>query len=107
VVLGFTFAAFRGSGRPTGSSPVVGEQTVTNQKNRYQSSRPKRVKSLTTAFELRLPDGMNPPVPELTVLIDKVTTNRRTGDCELYIRKILGFKHRDKRDGTSKSERGK
>jgi hypothetical protein len=40
---------------------------------------------------------MNPPVPEVTVLIRKVTTNRRTGEYELHIKKILGFKHWDKR----------
>jgi hypothetical protein len=57
----------------------------------------KRLKSVTAPFELRLINGMNPPVPEVTVLIRKVTTNRRTGEYELHIKKILGFKHWDKR----------
>lgn len=48
-------------------------------------------------FELRLLKGMNPPVPEVTVLIHKITKNRRAGEYRLYIKKILGFKHWDKR----------
>ena len=54
-------------------------------------------KRVTTPFELRLINGMNPPVPEVTVLIHKVTTNRRSGEYELHIKRILGFKHWDKR----------
>jgi len=54
-------------------------------------------KRVTTPFELRLINGMNPPVPEVTVLIHKVTTNRRSGEYELHIKKILGSKHWDKR----------
>jgi hypothetical protein len=57
----------------------------------------KRLKSVTAPFELRLINGMNPPVPEVTVLIRTVTTNRRAGEYELHIKKILGFKHWDKR----------
>ena len=57
----------------------------------------KRLKSVTTPFELRLLNGMNPPVPEVTVLIHKVMTNRRAREYELHIKKIIGFKHWDKR----------
>ena len=49
-------------------------------------------------FELRLLNGMNPPVPEVTVLIHKVT---KTTCVLLYTsctsEKVLGFKHWDKR----------
>jgi hypothetical protein len=48
-------------------------------------------------FELRLLNGMNPPVPEVTVLIHKVTKDRRTGEYQLHIAKVLGYKHWDKR----------
>jgi hypothetical protein len=48
-------------------------------------------------FVLRLPNGMNPPVPEVTVLINKVTKDRRAGEYQLHIKKGLGFKHWDKR----------
>ena len=33
--------------------------------------------------ELRLLNGMNPPVPEVTVLIHKVTKDRRAGEYQL------------------------
>jgi hypothetical protein len=46
-------------------------------------------------FELRLLNGMNPPVPEVTVLIHRIT--KRAGKYGLHIRKVLGFKHWDKR----------
>ena len=48
-------------------------------------------------FELRLLNGMNPPVPEVTVLIHKITKDRSARVCELHIKKVLGFKHWDKR----------
>jgi len=57
----------------------------------------RRLKNVTKPFELRLMNGMNPPIPEVTVLIHKVTTNRRAGKYALHIKKILGFKHWDKR----------
>jgi hypothetical protein len=57
----------------------------------------KRLKSVTMPFGLRLLNGMNPPVPEVTVLIHKVTTHRRERAYELHIKKVLGFKHWDKR----------
>lgn len=56
-----------------------------------------RLKSITSPFELRLINGMNPPVPEVTVLVRKVTVDRREGVYELHIKKVVGFKHWDKR----------
>jgi hypothetical protein len=49
------------------------------------------------AFELRLLNGMNPPVPEVTVLIHQITRDRREGEYRMHIKKVLGFKHWDKR----------
>jgi hypothetical protein len=40
---------------------------------------------------------MNPPVPEVTVLIHRITKDRRAGVYKLHIKKVLGFKHWDKR----------
>jgi len=57
----------------------------------------KQLKSVSTPFELRLLNGMLTPVPEVTVLIHKITTNRRAGEYELHIKKVLAFKHWDKR----------
>jgi len=57
----------------------------------------KRFENVSLPFELRLLNGMNRPVPEVTVLIHKVTKDRRAGEYQLHIKKILGFKHWDKR----------
>ena len=39
----------------------------------------KRLKSVTIPFELRLINGMNPPIPEVTVLIHKVQDESQCG----------------------------
>lgn len=39
----------------------------------------------------------NPPVPEVTVLIYRITKDRRAGEYRLHMKKVLGFKHWDKR----------
>jgi hypothetical protein len=39
-------------------------------------------------FELRLLNGMNPPVPEATVLIHKITKDRHAGEYRLHIKKV-------------------
>lgn len=57
----------------------------------------KRFAKVSTPFELRLLNGMNPPVPEVTVLIHKIVKDRRAGEYRLHIKKVLGFKHWDKR----------
>jgi hypothetical protein len=56
----------------------------------------KRFVKVSMPFELRLLNGMNPPVPEVTVLIHRITKNRRAREYRLHIKKILGFKHWDK-----------
>ncbi len=57
----------------------------------------KRFRKVALPFELRLLNGMTPPVPEVTVLIHKITKDRRAGDYQLHIKKVLGFEHWDKR----------
>jgi hypothetical protein len=57
----------------------------------------KRFAKVSLPFELRLLNGMNPPVPEVTVLIQRITRDRRAGEYSLHIKKVLGFKHWDKR----------
>jgi hypothetical protein len=54
-----------------------------------------RFKKVSLPFELRLLNGMNPPVPEVTVLIHRIT--RRAGEYRLHINKVLNYKHWDKR----------
>ena len=56
-------------------------------------------------FGLRLLNGMNPSVPEGTVLIHKIIRDRRGGrrNTSLHIKKVLGFKQWDKRRRKPKS----
>lgn len=49
-----------------------------------------------SALRATLLNGMNPPVPEVTVLIHEITKDRRAGEYQLHIKKVLGFKHWDK-----------
>ena len=57
----------------------------------------KRLEGIQRPFELRLINGMTPPVPEVTVLINKVTTSKRDRQYRLHIAEVLEFKHWDKR----------
>jgi len=57
----------------------------------------KRLERVKRPFELRLLNRMNPPVPEVTVLIQKITKDRRAGKYQLHIKNVLGYKHWDKR----------
>jgi hypothetical protein len=57
----------------------------------------KRFAKVSVPFELRLLNGMNPPVPEVTVLIRNIVKDRRAGEYQLHIKKVLGFKHWHKR----------
>jgi hypothetical protein len=57
----------------------------------------KRFAKVSLPFELRLRNGMNPPVPEVTVLIHRITKDRRAGEYRLHIKRVLGYKHWDKR----------
>jgi hypothetical protein len=54
----------------------------------------KRFAKVSTPFELQLLNGMIRPVPEVTVLIHKITKNRQ---YELHSKKALSFRHWDKR----------
>jgi hypothetical protein len=60
----------------------------------YWTSRLSRV---STPFRLVLRNGMNPPIPVLTVRIDKIVTDRRGGDYQLHIGRILKVEHWDKK----------
>jgi hypothetical protein len=56
-----------------------------------------RFQKVSLPFELRLLNGMNPPVPEVTVLIHRITKDRRAGEYRLHIKRVLNYKHWDKR----------
>lgn len=85
--------------------PWLAEIIAGTKKIEYRQIKPywtKRLKSVRVPFEMRLINGMNPPVPEVTVLIHKVTKNRHHKAYEFHIRKVLWFKHWDKRRGVTK-----
>jgi hypothetical protein len=74
---------------------IAGTKTV-----EYRQIKPywtRRLKAVTCPFQLRLRNGMRPPVPEVTVLIDRVGRNLRNGTYKLHIEKVLEFKHWDKK----------
>ena len=76
----------------------LAEIVAGTKKIEYRQIKPywtKRFAKVSLPFALRLLNEMNPPVPEVTVLIHKVT--RRAGQYRLHIKKVLGFKHWDKR----------
>lgn len=57
----------------------------------------KRLSKVSLPFELRLLNGMNPRVPEVTVLIKRITKDRRAGEYRLHIKRVLGYRYWDKR----------
>jgi hypothetical protein len=78
----------------------IGSITAGTKKIEYRQIKPywtKRFAEVSIPFELRLLNGMNPPVPEVTVLIHRITNDRPAGEYQLHIKKGLGFKHWDKR----------
>jgi hypothetical protein len=86
--------------RPWLAEIIAGEKKI-----EYRQIKPywtKRVKRVRVPFVMRLINGMNPPVPEVTVVIHKVTRNRYHKKYEFHIKKVLGFRHWDKRRGVAK-----
>jgi hypothetical protein len=48
-------------------------------------------------FNLRLLNGMTPPVPEATVRVTKVVRRKSTKTIELHLGKVLSVKHWDRK----------
>jgi hypothetical protein len=66
----------------------------------YRALKPywtKRLMSVGLPFELRLINGMKRPIPEVTVIIDRVTRSKRDREYRLHIKRVVGFKHWDTR----------
>lgn len=61
----------------------------------------KRLKAVRRPFKLVLRNGMTPPVPVLTVRIDRLTPNPhrnpRRGEYELHIGRVLRVEHWDRK----------
>ena len=49
-------------------------------------------------FNLRMLNGMTPPVPEATVRVNKVVRRGRTGTLELHLGRVLEIKHWDRKN---------
>ncbi len=47
-------------------------------------------------FNLRMLNGMTPPVPEATVQVVKVVRKKNTKEIELHLGKVLSVKHWDR-----------
>ena len=70
----------------------------------YRAIRPswtKRLRGVTVPFRLVLRNGMLPPVPVLTVRIDRVVPNpwktkKRSGSYKLHIGRVLKVEHWDR-----------
>lgn len=62
----------------------------------------RRFAKVSVPFKLRLLNGMNPPVPEVTMLIHRITTDRRAGEYRLHIKRVLSYKHSDNRQQNPK-----
>jgi hypothetical protein len=56
-----------------------------------------RLKRVKTPFRLVFRNGMIRPIPVLTVRIDKVVTNRRLGEYQLHIGRVLKVEHWDRK----------
>jgi len=56
-----------------------------------------RLNQVQVPFRLILRNGMTPPVPVLTVRIDRVEPNLRTREYELHIGRILRVEHWDRK----------
>jgi hypothetical protein len=48
-------------------------------------------------FNLRLLNGMTPPVPEATIRVLKVVRNKRKDELQLHLGPILDVKHWDRK----------
>ena len=61
---------------------------------------------MNTPFRLILRNGMTPPIPVLTVRIDRVVLSpwgkARCGTYELHIGQVLKIEHWDRKKGRSK-----
>jgi hypothetical protein len=48
-------------------------------------------------FNLRLLNGMTPPIPEATVRVTKVVRRKSTKTIELHLGNVLSTRHRDRK----------
>ena len=62
----------------------------------------RKLAAVQTPFRLVLRNGMRPPVPVVTVRIDRVVKNARRGWYELHIGRVLKVENWDRRRGKAR-----
>jgi hypothetical protein len=55
-----------------------------------------RLKRVKTPFRLILRNGVTRPIPVVTVRIDNIVTDRRRGEYQLHIGRVLNVEHWDR-----------
>ena len=66
----------------------------------YRAIKPywtRRLEGTEVPFVLVLRNGMRPPVPVLTVRVDRVVRNSRSGWFELHIGRVIKVEHWDRK----------
>jgi hypothetical protein len=59
----------------------------------------RRLSKIDPPFELRLINGMQPKAPELTVIVQRVRKNSRSGVFELHLCTVVDIRHWDVKRG--------
>lgn len=57
----------------------------------------RRIEPLTPPFKLRLLNGMTHPVPEATVVVNRVTRDRAGQEYRLHLGRVVAVKRWDRR----------
>ena len=60
----------------------------------------RRIEPLATPFQLRLLNGMLPPVPEAVVEVTRVVRDDARQEYQLHLGNVLSVKHWDRKTGT-------
>ena len=79
--------------------PYFAQIVARTKRVEYREIKPywtKRLKRVRVPFKLVLRNGMNPPVPVVTVRIDRIRTNKRTREYDLHIGRVLRVEHWDR-----------
>jgi hypothetical protein len=65
----------------------------------YREIKPYWIRRLTgieAPFLLRLINGMQSKAPEVTVLVERIRKNTRSGNFDLHIGRVVGVRHWDR-----------
>ena len=62
-----------------------------------------RLSGIEAPFLLRLINGMQAKAPEVTVLVQRIRKNTRSGNFELHTDRVVGLRHWDRKRGQPKT----